>query len=157
MHTEMYFFYTNVLTAAPLSVGSTMPDSMAEQLRQDMECEGLLECFHGLKQLDREVFRTLVTGTDPLTVDEIADAVDRERSTAYRAVQRLLQAGFIQKEQINYDQGGYYHVYKPTDPGEIADDMQRLLNDWYAKMGQLITEFEEKYERRDTTPPSVDN
>mgnify|MGYP002761907926 FL=1 len=130
-----------------------MPDSMSEQLRQDMVCEGLLECFHGLTQLDRECFRTLVEADDQLTVDEIAAAVDRERSTAYRAVQRLLQTGFIEKEQINYDQGGYYHVYSPTDPSKIADDMQRMLNDWYAKMGQLIQEFESKYD--DTEPAAA--
>jgi predicted transcriptional regulator len=123
-----------------------MPDSMSEQLQREMECEGLLECFHGLKQLDKQCFRALVEAEDPLTVDEIAERVDRERSTAYRAVQRLLQSGFIQKEQVNYEQGGYYHVYSPTDPSKIADDMQRLLNDWYAKMGQLIQEFEDKYE-----------
>jgi predicted transcriptional regulator len=129
---------------------------MAEQLQQDMECEGLLECFHGLKQLDREVFEALVATGEPLTVDEIAAAVDRERSTAYRAVQRLLQAGFIQKEQINYDHGGYYHVYRPTDPAAIADDMQRLLNDWYAKMGQLIQEFETKYDQQQPGPQSIE-
>ena len=128
-----------------------MPDSMAAQLQQDMECEGLLECFHGLKQLDRECFEVLVNAEGPLTVDEIAEAVDRERSTAYRAVQRLLQTGFIQKEQINYDQGGYYHVYAPTDPSQITDDMQRMLNDWYAMMGQLIHEFETKYEQAEST------
>jgi len=132
-----------------------MPDSMSEQLQQDMKCEGLLECFHGLKQLDRECFQALVDAEDALTVDEIAEAVDRERSTAYRAVQRLLQTGFIQKEQINYDQGGYYHVYRPTDPSKIAGEMQRLLNDWYAKMGQLIGEFEEKYEDEATTAPQI--
>ena len=33
---------------------------MSEQLRRDMECEGLLECFHGLKELDKECFRALV-------------------------------------------------------------------------------------------------
>ena len=130
-----------------------MPDSMTEQLQQDMECEGLLECFHGLKQLDKECFRALVEAEGPLTVDEIGEAVDRERSTAYRSVQRLLQTGFIQKEQINYDQGGYYHVYSPTDPSKIADDMQRMLNDWYAKMGQLIGEFERKYEAE--SPPQA--
>jgi len=130
-----------------------MPDSMSEQLQRDMECEGLLECFHGLKQLDRDVFRALVEAGEPLTVDEVAERVDRERSTAYRAVQRLLQTGFIQKEQINYEQGGYYHVYEPTDPSAIADDMQRLLNDWYAKMGQLIREFEAKYEETDVAAP----
>ena len=132
-----------------------MPDSMSEQLRRDMVCEGLLGGFHGLKELDRESFRALVEAEEPLTVDEIADAVDRERSTAYRAVQRLLQTGFIEKDQVNYEQGGYYHVYSPTDPSQIADDMQRLLNDWYAKMGQLIQEFEDKYEQ-ETSAPTAD-
>jgi predicted transcriptional regulator len=37
-------------------------------------------------------------------------------------------------------------VFSPADPDEVADAMQRLLNDWYAEMGQLIAEFREKYE-----------
>ena len=132
-----------------------MADSMVNHLQQDMQCEDLLQCFHGLKALDREVFSVLVEAEDPLTVDEIAEAVDRERSTAYRSVQRLMQAGFIQKEQVNYEQGGYYHVYLPVNAEEIADDMQRTLNDWYAQMGQLIQEFEDKYtEYGETTVPA---
>ena len=133
-----------------------MTDSMAELLQKDMECEGLLECFHGLKELDKQAFRVLVDASEPLTVDEIAERVDRERSTAYRAVQRLLQAGFIQKEQVNYDQGGYYHVYRPTNPSKITDDMQRMLNDWYAQMGQLIQEFENKYSQQAPQQPSTE-
>jgi len=128
-----------------------MADSMSEYLKQDMQCEGLLECIHGLKDLDREIFLHLTERDEPITVDEIAEAVDRERSTAYRSVQRLVDSGFVQKEQINYDQGGYYHVFRPTDPDEVADDMQRMLNDWYAKMGQLIGEFREKYDEPRTT------
>jgi predicted transcriptional regulator len=123
-----------------------MPDSMSDYLREDMECEGLLECFHGLKELDRTVFGVLAESETPMTVDDIAEAVDRERSTAYRSVQRLLDAGFVRKEQVNYDHGGYYHVFEPVAADEVADDLQRMLNDWYAKMGQLIGEFREKYE-----------
>ncbi|MFC7028363.1 helix-turn-helix domain-containing protein [Halomicroarcula sp. GCM10025324] len=130
-----------------------MPDSLSEYLQQDMECEGLLECFHGLKALDRQIFAVLASASEPLTVDEIAEEVDRERSTAYRAVQRLLQTGFIQKEQVNYDQGGYYHVYLPADPDKMADNMQRMLNDWYAKMGQLIQEFRGKYDQPQQVAP----
>lgn len=129
---------------------------MIDHLNNDMQCEGLLECFHGLTELDKDVFRALVDAPDPVTVDEIADIVDRERSTAYRSVQRLLHAGFIQKDQVNYDHGGYYHVYRPSDPSEIADNMQRLLNDWYAKMGQLIQEFEEKYGQKTSQQASVE-
>lgn len=127
-------------------VYSIMADSMSEYLKQDMECDGLLECIHGLKALDKEIFVLLTQQTEPITVDEIAEKVDRERSTAYRSVQRLINSGFVQKEQVNYDQGGYYHVFRPTDPDEIADDMQRMLNDWYAKMGQLIGEFRTEYD-----------
>jgi len=122
-----------------------MANSLAEMLRSDMECEGLLECFHGLKELDKRCFQELVDAETAVTIDELSEQVDRERSTVYRAVQRLLNAGLIQKEQINYDQGGYYHVYKPADPEAIREDMQRLLNDWYAEIGQLIQEFEDKY------------
>jgi len=123
-----------------------MADSMSEYLKQDMECDGLLECIHGLKALDKEIFLLLTEQSEPITVDEIAETVDRERSTAYRSVQRLINSGFVQKEQVNYEQGGYYHVFRPTDPDEIADDMQRMLNDWYAKMGQLISEFRTEYD-----------
>ena len=122
-----------------------MANSLAEMLRSDMECEGLLECFHGLKELDKRCFQELVDAETAVTIDELSEQVDRERSTVYRAVQRLLNAGLIQKEQINYYQGGYYHVYKPADPEAIREDMQRLLNDWYAEIGQLIQEFEDKY------------
>jgi len=119
---------------------------MSDYLQQDMECEGLLECFHGLKALDRQVFGVLAESETPMTVDDVATAVDRERSTAYRSVQRLLDAGFVRKEQVNYDHGGYYHVFEPVEADEVADDLQRMLNDWYAKMGQLIGEFRDKYE-----------
>nr|WP_089787874.1 helix-turn-helix domain-containing protein [Halobiforma haloterrestris] len=126
-----------------------MANSMADQLQGEMACEGLLECVHGLKGLDRDCFRALVEADDPLTIDEVADRVGRERSTAYRSVQRLLQSGIVRKTQVNYDQGGYYHVYSPADPSQVAADMQRKLNDWYAKMAQLVQEFEDKYGEAD--------
>lgn len=128
-----------------------MASSIDEYLRQDMECEGLLECFHGLKELDRGVFNELAAADEPLTVDEIAERVDRERSTAYRSVRRLVDAGFVEKEQVNYDNGGYYHVFRLADPEAVAGQLQRMLNDWYAEMGQLIDEFREKYD----DPPVV--
>ena len=136
---------------------SIMANSMSEYLKQDMECEGLLECIHGLKRLDTEIFVLLTEQSEPITVDEVAELVDRERSTAYRSIQRLIKSGFVQKEQVNYEQGGYYHVFRPTDPDEIADDMQRMLNDWYAKMGQLIGEFRTEYDTPQELQATAEN
>jgi predicted transcriptional regulator len=121
-------------------------------LKRDMKCESLLECFHGMGELEKQMFATIVESEEPLTVDEIAERVDRERSAAYRAVTRLRDVGFIRREQINYENGGYYHVYEPVDADVIADDMQRLLNDWYAQMGQLVQEFRTKFDERSAEP-----
>ncbi|MDJ1434667.1 helix-turn-helix domain-containing protein [Halostagnicola sp. A-GB9-2] len=130
-----------------------MQPSITDQLKRDIACEGLLECLHGLKPLDRDCYRVMVESDDPFTIDEVADRIDRERSTAYRSIQRLLGRGLLEKEQINYNQGGYYHVYSPTDPEQIATDMRHQLNDWYAKMGQLVQEFEDKYDSIDEPTP----
>lgn len=122
-----------------------MAETLSEMFRQNMQCEALLECFHGLKQLDRACYQELIDSEDPRTVDEIAAAVDRERSTVYRSVQRLLQTGLVQKEQVNYDDGDYYHVYYLSEPGKVSQEMQRLLNEWYAQIDQLIQKFEDTY------------
>lgn len=134
-----------------------MANSIDGYLQQDIECEGLLECFYGLKELDLVVFDELAEAEAALTVDEVAERVDRERSTAYRSVRRLVDTGFVEREQINYDQGGYYHVYQPTDPEKISGEMQRMLNDWYAKMGQLIQEFETKYSQSEDFAPAAES
>ena len=44
-----------------------MLDSMSARLQQDMECEGLLERFHGIRRPDRECFQFLVNAAEPLT------------------------------------------------------------------------------------------
>lgn len=135
-----------------------MVEALNRHLERDLECSTLLECLYDLNTLDRECFRVLSESADPLTVDELAAAVDRERSTVYRSVQRLLKLGLVRKEQVNYDRGGYYHVYRITKPTTIADEMQDQVNDWYAQIGYLIGRFREKYgEGSDDTesPPPV--
>jgi predicted transcriptional regulator len=126
-----------------------MPDAMTELLQKEMQCENLLDCFHGLSDLDKEVFSLLVEADEPLTVDEVAADIDRERTTAYRSVRRLQKADIVEREQVSQDGGSYYHVFSPRDADEVGDAMQRTLNDFYAKMGQLIGDFREKYATAD--------
>jgi len=130
----------------------SMADAIAEYLQRDLECVDLLECFHGLNGRDTAVFRALNDVDGGLTVDAVADRVGCERSTAYRSISRLAEADLVTSEQVNYDHGGYYHVYRTRSSREMADDMQRLLNDWYAQVGRLVGEFDDRYgESREET------
>lgn len=122
-----------------------MASSVREDLERDMGCLDLLGCIHGLNERDQMAFQMLYQVDEPLTVDDIANGLGCDRSTAYRSISRLLEAEVIAQRQVNYDDGGYYHVYRPRTPTEVAHDMQRLLNDWYATIGLLIQEFEDRY------------
>jgi predicted transcriptional regulator len=121
--------------------------SVREDLERDLGCLDLLGCIHGLNNRDQVVFQLLQQAEEGLTVDNVADRMDCERSTAYRSISRLLEAGVVIQEQENYEHGGYYYVYRSRTSEEVAHDMQRLLNDWYAAIGQLIQEFEDRYSR----------
>ncbi|WP_330633128.1 helix-turn-helix domain-containing protein [Halocatena halophila] len=120
-----------------------MAESVSEMLRQEVDCDCLLECFHDLDGIDDDIFDLLTASEDPQTIDEIAATIERERSTAYRSVQRLCAADLLEKEQINYDHGGYYHVYQARDSSTIAQEMRAMLEEWYTEVGGLIDEFEE--------------
>ncbi|MDB9249706.1 helix-turn-helix domain-containing protein [Halorubrum ezzemoulense] len=122
-----------------------MTASVRDDLERDLGCIDLLECIHGLNERDQAVFQALQGVNEGFTVDDVADRLECERSTAYRSISRLVDAGVVVQRQENYDQGGYYYVYRPRTPEEAAREMQQLLNSWYATVGQLIQEFEDRY------------
>jgi predicted transcriptional regulator len=126
-----------------------MIDSISEQLEREMACEALLSCFYSHTELDKECYQQIASSSEPLTVDDVAEKISCGRSTVYRSIQRLLRTGLIEEEQINYDDGGYYHQYSVTDPKEAASEMYRTLSNWYVKMDQLISEFDEIYDKNE--------
>jgi predicted transcriptional regulator len=121
-----------------------MPSSLYDLVEKEMECEELFECMSGSSNLDRDIYFHVLE-SDGLDVDQIAEEVERERSTVYRSVQRLKENSFLEQEKIGQKGGGYRHVYTAVDPDEIADRMQDKLNEMYAEIGQLIHEFRNKY------------
>lgn len=122
-----------------------MTASMTEYLEADLASLDLLECVYGFGERGRAIYRVVATSDEPLTVDAIAEHVDRNRTTAYRGIKRLEAANLVEKHQVNYQHGGYYHVYEAVDVREVTHDMQQILNEWYATVGTLIGEFESVY------------
>jgi predicted transcriptional regulator len=121
-----------------------MNEGVAEQPDHSLRCGGLLECFFSVNELDRKVCELLTSERHPCTVEQVADAVDRDRSTAYRSLRRLVEAGVVCRRQIDYN-GGYYHVFEPVDTEEVVDSLHRHLNDWYGEVERMIGEFERRH------------
>lgn len=119
--------------------------TVSEFLKGEIECEGLLECINGLKGLDREIYFLLLEERKQMSVDEIAERVEKERSTAYRSVKRLQREGLVNQEKENYEEASYRHVYQAVKAEEVAENMEQQLQEIEEKMEGLIQEFRDEY------------
>lgn len=118
---------------------------ISEFLKGEIECEGLLECINDLKKLDRKIYFLLLEEGESLSIDQIAEKIDRERSTAYRSVKRLQREGLLNQKKENYEEASYRHIYSAVRPEDVADKMEAQLQEIEKQMEDLIDEFRGKY------------
>lgn len=83
-----------------------------------------------LNELERDIFRQLENAK--LTVQEIADQVNRNRSTVQRALQDLLDKDLIMREGKT-DKTVYY-VYTTLPLDEIKELTRNAIEEWHQEV-----------------------
>ncbi|MBS1264057.1 MAG: hypothetical protein MAG715_01256 [Methanonatronarchaeales archaeon] len=112
--------------------------------REGSSCQELIRCLLGLKDIDMRTYRGLLESEGGLTADEMGDLLDRERSTAYRSLQRLVGCGIATKETRTIEEGGYFYIYRGVEPGSLKEIAEECLDEWYDQLRRAVNEVEEK-------------
>ncbi|MFB6131399.1 MAG: helix-turn-helix domain-containing protein [Salinigranum sp.] len=107
--------------------------------------ESVLTQLFDLTDLDRRVYLELVGRSSPADIDAIADAVDRERTTVYRSVERLRGQGVVTRRSESIPHGGARYLFSARDPDEVGRELLCRLNELYATLMPLTREFERRY------------
>jgi predicted transcriptional regulator len=79
----------------------------------------------------------------PLTLDEISKEADRDRTTVFRSLQKLVKAGICNKETKTMKEGGYYHVYSSIDIETFKLETQKRVNELKGGLDRILKKFEE--------------
>lgn len=108
------------------------------------ECEDVLECIAGFGELEKQIYFQM-KGEDALTVDEIAEEAERERSTVFRSLKKLKENGFIEEDTKGLEGGSYVNIYSAVPAEEVAENMRSRIEEWTELMNSMIDEFGEKY------------
>lgn len=116
-----------------------LPEKVVSQVST---CHDLVQCAYNLNGFEVNVYNELVE-TGPLRADELADKMGRDRSTVYRALQKMLTCGMVYRETRSIDRGGYYHVYRAISKDELKIKLQNCVDDWYQRMQSVLDHFEE--------------
>jgi predicted transcriptional regulator len=118
-----------------------MPSSIPEMIHGNFNCTDIAKCVLGLKNLDLETYKQLVLHGSK-TAEELGELLNRERSTAYRALQNLMSCGLVYRETQTIEGGGYYYTYIALDPSKLKDMIQHNVDAWYNKMNNMIVDIE---------------
>lgn len=104
-------------------------------------CEELLASIFGLNELETTTYFRLVE--DPgMRVERLAEVLDRDRSTAHRAVQALVEAELVRRETRPLEGGGYCYVYHPVDPDHVAARIEARLRAFEDAVQEMVDRFE---------------
>ncbi len=113
--------------------------------------------LYNLSPLELDILLTLITNSannskKGMTLEELTQEVDRDKSTVFRSLQKLVALGICIKETKTIKEGGLYHVYSAIDIDsfkletekrvkELEKSFNRILRKFEADMQTMISDF----------------
>ena len=108
--------------------------------QQLLSCKDIIQCIFNLNEFEIQIYRYL-TREGPKTAEEIGNALNKDRSTAYRALRQLQSCRILYKKTISLEKGGHQHLYYAVEAEKVRDEMEEMLEEWINKMRNAVHNF----------------
>lgn len=78
-----------------------------------------------------------------MSLEELAKQANRDKSTVFRSLQKLVSLGICVKETKTIKEGGYYHMYSAIDIKTFKMETEKKVKDLEASFHRLLRKFED--------------
>ena len=110
-------------------------------LSGEATCRDIVKCLYRLTDFELAIYKKLVK-QGPLRADDLSPVLKKDRSTVYRALQKLVASGLAFRDTKSIERGGYYHVYSAVTPDQLRNKLHKCADDWFKNMNEAIEEFD---------------
>jgi predicted transcriptional regulator len=113
--------------------------------RMNATVKDLFIQLYDLSPLDLDILFMLISkknDDEPMTLDQVSKETDRDRSTTFRSLQKLVGLGLCVKETKTIKEGGYFHVYSVVDMETFRAETERRVKDLQKSLDRLLKKFE---------------
>ena len=104
------------------------------------DCKDIVQCAFSLNDFEVDVYRA-ASMSGPVRADELADAMGKDRSTVYRALQKLMSCGMVHRETKSLEKGGYYHMYEAINKDILRSKLEQCVDEWSKRMRDALARF----------------
>lgn len=109
----------------------------------DPSFEVVMSCVFGIEAHETRTYLALLEQPGS-TIEELAEALDRDRSTVNRSLATLCDRGLARRDRRLLDGGGYIYQYTAIALPEAKEALQEALETWTATVHDVIDEFDGK-------------
>ncbi len=109
--------------------------NLPEVLENGGKCD-IFECLFGLKALHVKIY--FFTLKQKRTIKDIATHVERDRTTAVRLIQSMINQGLINRESEELPYGGIRNVYSGIPQETVKKRLRTVVKDVEVAIENLI-------------------
>ncbi|SNZ17741.1 Predicted transcriptional regulator [Natronoarchaeum philippinense] len=117
------------------------PDMQTLMENADPAFEDVLSCVFCIQDHETRTYLSLLDRPGS-TVEELADALDRDRSNVNRSLSTLLEAGLVERERRLLDSGGFVYQYTAVPLPEAKELLHDSLDAWAETVHDVIESFD---------------
>lgn len=128
----------------------TLPISTLTRMNSTLK--DLFIYLYDLAPIDMDILIILIKNKKPMTLDELTKLENRDKSTVFRSLQKLVALGICSKETKTLREGGYYHVYcaipveifkleTEKKVRELEQSFRRILKGFENDMEHMVSSF----------------
>jgi len=125
-----------------------MPSSPISAItRMNSTVKDLFIYLYDLSPLELDLLFFLIKNKKPLTMEELARKADRDKSTIFRSLQKLVGLGICIKDTKTLKEGGYYHAYSAIDMDSFRMETEKRVKELHESFDRLLRKFEDDMEK----------
>ena len=103
----------------------------------------LVQCNYNLNDSEYEIFSQLISSKRGLSVKELVDKVDKDRTTVQKILTKLLKRGLLMKRQMNLERG-FMFVYFSKNREEIIQEIEQNVESYFQGIKASLDKWKTK-------------
>lgn len=104
-------------------------------------CKDVLRCLYDLGDFELRIYKLLHRRGLSKT-EELMPLLHRDRSTVYRSLQKMVDAGLVVKHTRKLKRGGNFHEYEAVPPEKVRDQINKCIDEWVSNFRSAFEKFD---------------